>query len=535
MTALANWTMLSFGWRRLLALLVAGAVAGLSVAPLFILPALFVALPVLVWALDGAERRPSWGRLFGPAFQIGLAFGLGYFLVAIHWIGAAFFIEGGAMLGLMPLAVLALALGLAVFWGLASSLAHALWSEGPWRILALAASLALFEYLRGHVLTGFPFDLVGYGLTANDEMAQAASLVGIYGLTLVAILIGATPALIWPADERGLVRRLVPFFAAMAVIALQVGYGHQRLATTALETRDDIRLRLVQPAIPQDLKWELANREQTVERLIGLSESRTTPADPGLPGVTHVIWPESALPFFLSDFPDALARIARMLPDGVTLLTGAPREDYLPDGRADHSRPGYNSILAIDDAGEVVASYDKTHLVPVGEYLPFQDFFAQLGIGQFVPGANGWAPGEERRLMSTATTPAFLPLICYEAIFPGELGKLVQGAQFILNVTNDAWFDGSIGPAQHFHHARLRAVEQGVALVRVANSGVTALVDPLGRVTARLREGEMALLDVVPPRPLGQTLYGRLGDWPFLAAVALALLGLGLARRRARR
>lgn len=533
MTWLAETVMLAHGWRRFLILVVAGALAALSMPPLFILPALFVGLPVWVWALDGAEQRRGWRRLVGPAFRIGFAFGLGYFTVAIHWIGAAFLQEGGVFVALMPLAILALAAILAIFWGLGSALAHLFWSDSGWRILALAGGLTLAELARGHLFSGFPFDLVGYALTANDEMAQLASIIGVYGLTALAALIAMTTALVWPSDRRPLVRRLVPVFVAIVAIAAQVGYGSYRLATTPVSARDDMRVRMVQPMILGHADWNALDPEAIIGSLVSLSESRLTPDDNGLADITHLIWPESVFPFFLSNNPDALARIARMLPETTLLLTGAPREALGDDGMPIPGNPGYNSILAIDGSGELVASYDKSHLVPFGEYLPFQDVFRLFGINQFVPGTNGWAPGAGRRLMSPAATPAFLALVCYEAVFPGDIGDPSE-AQFILNVTNDAWFDGSIGPAQHAHHARLRAVETGLPMLRAANTGVTLATDPLGRVSGRLAEQQVAVLDTIPYRPLeGSTLFNRLGNWPALGTALLLLLLAGLIRRRA--
>ena len=225
-----------------------------------------------------------------------------------------------------------------------------------------------------------------------------------------------------------------------------------------------------------------------------------------------------------------------MLPPGTTLITGAPREPLGPDGLPIPDNPGYNAILTINTDGEIVASYDKSHLVPFGEYLPLAEFWRLFGIRQFVPGSNGWAPGEGRRLQTPPDTPPFLALVCYEAIFPGDIGE-VAAAQFILNVTNDAWFDGSIGPAQHAHHARLRSVETGLPMLRASNSGTTLVVDPLGRVTARLAEQQVALIDVVPASRLdGDTPYTRFGDLPFAAALGLGLvLSLAAARRERRR
>lgn len=535
MTWLAESAMLSYGWRRFLLLLVAGAVSALSVPPLFLLPALFVGMPILVWCLDGAERLKGWRRFFGPAFWIGFAFGLGYFTVALHWLGAAFFIEGGIYLVIMPFAVVGLSALMALFWAVGTATAHSLWSQGAMRLVTLATFLAAAEFLRGHLLSGFPFDLLGYALTANDEMMQATSLVGVYGLSFVIVLIASTTALIWPADGRGLVARLLPFFLAIAVIAGQVGYGNWRLNNTEVTPRTDMKVRIVQPMILDHVDWATADPEHIMDRLISLSETRLTPSDSGLPGVTHLIWPESVFPFFLTAYPDSLARIARMLPPGVTLLTGAPREPLDSEGAPILDNPGYNSILAIDSDGEIAASYDKSHLVPFGEYLPLADFWKLFGIRQFVPGTNGWSAGDGRRLQMPPATPAFLALICYEAIFPNDIGD-VGKAEFILNVTNDAWFDGSIGPAQHAHHARVRAAETGLPMIRAANTGVSMLVDPLGRVSARLAEGEVALLDAVPSNRLAEgTLYGRLGDIPFFGALAVGLLLSLLAAWRDRR
>jgi apolipoprotein N-acyltransferase len=526
MIRLAEWTMLAHGWRQFVLMLVLGAIAGTSVPPLFVLPARFVTFPFWVWARDGAERRRGLGRIFGPAFGIGFAFGWGYFIVAFHWLGAAFFVEGGWFLALMPVAVLALSALIALFWGLASALAHLCWSHGGWRVVTLAVFLSAAEYARGTFFSGFPFDLLGYALTANVEMMQLSAIVGVYGLTLLAALLAMTPALIWPADGRSMVARLVPFFLAIAAIAAQIGYGNYRLQGTEI-TQSDLRVRLVQPIITEHSNWAAANPPEIVSRLIEVT---------GELGATDVVvWPESVFPFFLSTYPEALSRIARMLPPQATLLTGAPREpDFL--SAAPGSNPGYNSILAINSDGEIVATYDKAHLVPFGEYLPFASFWRLFGITQFVPGTAGWAPGDGRRLVTPPGLPAFIALICYEAIFSGDLGADPAKAGFILNITNDEWFDGSIGPAQHAHHALLRAVETGLPLLRATNSGVTFAADPLGRVTAQLAPGRPGFVDAVPSEPIAPTVFDRFGNWPFLLLLALgAVLALVTRTRRPRK
>lgn len=525
MNWLAEAAMLSFGIRRAALLLFAGAIAALSMPPFFLLPLLFLALPIWVWCLDGAEIGTGIKRLFGPSFSIGFYFGLGYFLVAIHWVGAAFFVDGGWMLGLMPIAVLALAAILAVFWGFASAFAHLFWHKGPWRVLALALFLTLAEFARGHLFTGFPFDLLGYALTLNAEFSQLASIIGVYGLTALVALLGTMPALIWPSDQRRITRRLVPFFTIVVVLVGQFAFGNYRLNQIELTQPSNIKLRLVQPNIPQSLKWQAESQPVIMERLLSLSETKLSPDDAGILGVSHIIWPESAMPFFLADHPEELAKIARMMPLGKYLITGAPREQI----GVGATGGDYNSVLVINDDGEVVTSYDKTHLVPFGEYLPFQNLWDKFGIKQFVVGNEGWQIGDGRRALVAGATK-FLPLICYEAIFSGDLGAPIADADFILNLTNDAWFDGSIGPQQHFHHARLRAIEEGRSLVRVANSGITALVDPLGRTVASLASGEIGVLDITPPAPIATPIFAQMRHWPLLALGLLSLFLLLRAR-----
>src|SRR5688572_19830046 len=279
--------MLSYGWRRFLLLLAAGAIAALSVPPHFILPALFIGMPILVWCLDGAERLNGLRRFFSPAFFIGFAFGLGYFIVALHWLGAAFIQQGGIYWALMPLGIGGLAALLALFWAVATALAHLMWSGGFLRIVTLATFLSAAEWLRGHILSGFPFDLLGYALTANDEMLQLASVIGVYGLTFIAALISMTTALIWPADGRGLIARLLPLFLAIGVIAAQIGYGNWRLGNTPIAERVDMRVRLVQPMILEHQDWDVADPAHIMDRLISLSESNGGLAS----GLTHVVWP----------------------------------------------------------------------------------------------------------------------------------------------------------------------------------------------------------------------------------------------------
>jgi apolipoprotein N-acyltransferase len=248
--------------------------------------------------------------------------------------------------------------------------------------------------------------------------------------------------------------------------------------------------------------------------------------------VTHLIWPESAFPFFLTREPDALAEIANLLPPGTTLITGGARID---DSHADGSRRrAFNSVYVIDHDGTILSVYDKLHLVPFGEYLPFQDTLERLGLMQLTKQPGGFAAGDRRRLIDAKPAPRFLPLICYEIIFPGAAIPAGERPDWLVNVTNDAWFGISSGPYQHFQQARLRAIEEGLPFARAANNGISAVVDPVGRVVRSLPLGAQGIIDSSLPRAIARPLYARIGDGP-LGIVIILILARAAMRGRADR
>ncbi|HEY1153187.1 MAG TPA: apolipoprotein N-acyltransferase, partial [Pseudolabrys sp.] len=270
--------------------------------------------------------------------------------------------------------------------------------------------------------------------------------------------------------------------------------------------------------------------QQVMDRYLKLSDRATGPQSSGVADVTHLIWPESAFPFFLTREPDAMAQIADLLPSRTVLITGSVRapETVPPNGRITRA---YNSIYTVDGEGSVLGIYDKVHLVPFGEYLPFQSLLEKLGLMQLTKVSGGFLEGDRRRVMTTPQAPPFLPLICYEIVFPGILPASEPRPGWILNLTNDAWFGISTGPYQHFQQARVRAIEEGLPLVRAANNGISAVVDPVGRIIASLPLGAEGVLDAPLPKALPATVYARLGDAP-AALIVLAALGWVLRRRR---
>jgi apolipoprotein N-acyltransferase len=529
LTRFAHWIVLSWGWRRALIAVLAGAVSTLALAPTNLWPLLFLTFPILVWLIDGCGSGGG-GRYRGAlaAAVTGWCFGFGYFLAGLCWVGNAFLVEAKIFGWLLPFAVTLLPAGLALFTAAGVALARLLWTRGPARILALAAALTVTEWLRGHVLTGFPWNAFGYALTGPQALAQSASLVGLWGLTFVAVAVFATPAVL--ADDRADTRRpwLPPVFALIVLVAM-TGYGIFRLSTNPTTYVNGVRLRIMQPNLQQDEKFNYSARAQVMGRYLALSERATGPQSAGLSGVTHLIWPESAFPFFLSQDAEALAQIAALLPEGTVLITGASRTEAGPNARKPRF---YNSIYVIDHDGSILTVYDKVHLVPFGEYLPFQDFLERLGLMQLTRVAGGFSAGDRRRALSVPRAPPFLPLICYEIIFPGEAVPRTERPGWLLNVTNDGWFGKSAGPHQHLQQARVRAIEEGLPLVRAANTGISAIVDPLGRVISSLPLGSEGVLEGSLPQPIEPTPYVRAGDGVAILALGIALLIV--VRRRAR-
>ncbi|HEY7300367.1 MAG TPA: apolipoprotein N-acyltransferase [Xanthobacteraceae bacterium] len=518
-TRVAHSIVLAWGWKRALIAFAAGAITALGLPPFDIWPAPFLTFPVLVWLLDGCGAG-SFGTAFAAA-GIGWWFGFGYFLAGLYWIGYAFLVDARTFGWLLPFAVVALPAYLAVYTALGAALARLLWTAGALRILALAGAFTAAEWLRGHLLTGFPWNAFGYLLATPLPIAQAASLIGLWGLTFVAILVYASPAVI--ADDRAesSYRWAAPGLAILLVVSM-TGYGAMRLAGAPTALVEGVRLRIMQPNLQQDEKFKYSQKQQVMDRYVALSERGDGSASAGLTGVTHLIWPESAFPFFLTREPSALAQIAMMLPPQTVLITGAVRApEIVPTAAITRA---YNSIYVIDHTGSPLSVYDKVHLVPFGEYLPFQDFLERLGLTQLTKLRGGFLSGARRRPLAIPGAADAVPLLCYEAIFPGAIMPAGDRPGWMLNLTNDGWFGASPGPYQHLAQARMRAIEEGLPLVRAANTGISAVIDPLGRIVRSLPLGVEDVLDSPLPAPLPPTAYARLGDLPAAGMVTLAFI-----------
>ncbi|MFQ5774117.1 MAG: apolipoprotein N-acyltransferase [Kiloniellaceae bacterium] len=497
------------GWRRHAAAVLCGVLATAAFAPLYLVPLLVLAFAGLLWLLDGT-RRPR------QAFTLGWSFGFGHMATGFYWVGIAFLVDAERFGFIMPIAVVGLAAGLALFPALALLPVGWLGWRGPARVALLAGAWLAVEWLRSWVLTGFPWNLMGSVWSFSPAVIQLAAATGVWGLSLMTVLAAAAPAVLAAPGIGGPAPRRHRIFAGAMLLlpALAWAGGTVRLAAAPAPGEDvvqGVRLRLVQASIDQSQKWRGELRQEHVERQMRLS------VGPGFERISHVIWPETAVPYLLNEEPDVRSFLARVVPPGGLLITGAPRGAG-PAG----ARKVWNSLFALDGRGKVVATYDKHHLVPFGEYVPLRGL---LGLDKLTPGRIDFSPGPGPVNLNLPGLPPASPLICYEAIFPGRVSPPDARPAWLLNITNDAWFGTSSGPYQHLAGARLRAVEEGLALVRVANSGVTALIDGYGRMWGRLGLNEVGVLDVPLPRPLsGLTPYARMGNW----AVLLLLLGVGL-------
>jgi apolipoprotein N-acyltransferase len=520
---------LSWGWKRAAIALVAGALSSLAMAPFNAWPVLFLTFPVMVWLIDGA----GGGRMQGlpAAAMAGWWFGLGYFVPGLYWIGYAFLVDAPTFAWLMPFAVLGLPAYLALFPAFGFGLARLIWSKDGSRVLALAASLTASEWLRGHVLTGFPWNAFGYALSNPLALAQVASLIGLWGLTFLSVAIFASPAVLIEGNSRGRRPWVAPVLALLVLVAMGI-FGAVRLGLQPTTTVANVKLRIMQPNLQQDARFNYAAKAEVMRKYLTLSDRASGPQSTGVRDASILIWPESAFPFFLTREADAMAQIDDLLPKGTILITGSVRAPDLPPGT--RITRAYNSIYAIDHDGSVLSIYDKLHLVPFGEFLPFQDWMERLGFVQLTKVQGGFIPGTGRRTMEIPNAPRALPLICYEAIFPDEVAARGDRPGWIINLTNDGWFGISTGPYQHLQQARLRAIEQGLPVVRAANTGISAVIDPMGRIVARLGLGVEGVLDSSLPAAIAPTVYARSGDIPIAMLVAAALI-LVIRRRVTKR
>ncbi|MBS0524943.1 MAG: apolipoprotein N-acyltransferase [Proteobacteria bacterium] len=481
--------------------------AALAMPPLFWLPFGVLGIMGLVWLWDTAPTA----RIAGLRAW---AWGLGHFTVGSYWIVEAFFVPPADFAPLAVPAVLGLAIVLGIFPAAAAWTAKKLALRWPYlaghyrRLVLLAIAWTAAEWVRGHIFTGYPWNPLGHVWAFATPLLQSASLVGVYGLGTLSFMILAAPAAGWRASV-----------AALLAVGVAGGAGRAVMGAVDAPTTAPL-IRIVQPNIPQAEKWRPESRAAQLKKLIDLSRRD------GFDKLAAVVWPETASPFIIQPDSPGLAMLAVAAPRGGYLLTGTARAgDNIQDGV-------WNSLLAIDPEGVVKATYDKVHLVPFGEYIPFHKEWPPL---TGLIGRGSFEKGEAFATLSLPGLPPFSPLICYEAIFPGAVTGPGARPAWLLNITNDAWFGTSSGPYQHLTSARLRTVEEGLPMIRAANTGVSAVIDAFGRVIASLDMEQTGVIDHVLPPARAETLYARWHDWTLLAFLTILVLFVAVARPQRQR
>ncbi|WP_374378047.1 apolipoprotein N-acyltransferase [Dongia sp.] len=504
------------GWRRRGFAVLLGALSALGFAPVHAVPVFAVSLIGLYWLIQSAPTRRM-------AFNIAWFWSFGHFAAGNFWIANSFLLDIVRFGWMMPPVIAGLAAYLALYPALAGALA---WRKGdlsPGRIVAFAGLWLVTEWLRSHVLTGYAWNLAAYVWDVSPAMMQSAALWGSWGLSLLTVAIFTLPAALATPPLAGAKQRAAVFGtvgAALALVLLFAG-GAWRLAGDSGEHVPGVTLRIVQANVSQIEKLKGGFSAQHFEK-----HMRLTRETPGLEKVTHVIWPESAIPFLLDRQPELRQIIASIVPAKGALIAGtirgAPSIGELSQI--------WNSLVVITPNGEVSASADKAHLVPLGEYVPMRSLFPF--ISKLTPGSMDFSAAPGPTTIAVPGAPSIGPSICYEVIFPGAVVDETQRPDWLVNITNDGWFGNSPGPYQHFTSARFRAVEEGIPLVRAANTGISGVIDAYGRIEVETKLGESAVIDVALPKAQEQpTIFASNGIWIPLLLVAIALIPI-VARRR---
>jgi apolipoprotein N-acyltransferase len=480
------------GWRAPALAALAGAGVALGQAPL---GWWFVAFPALAGLFTLLADAASLRRAFG----LGWMAGVGYFVLALFWIVEPFLVDPDRHAWMAPFALVGMVGGMALFWGAAAAFGYWLGAR-----IGLALGFAASDLIRGVLFTGFPWALIGH-IWIDTPVVQLATVAGAVGLTLLTTLAAA----VIPRPRGAVI---------VAAGTLGAWLGGLWLMAQPIPAREvPVHLRLVQPNAAQHLKWDPDYARLFFQRLLDLSDPGDDPPD-------LVIWPETAVPFWLEPDHWGLAMIAGST-GGVPVALGIQRAE---------GRLYYNSLVLLDSDGQIGPIYDKHHLTPFGEYIPFGDLALRFGITGFAAQQGaGYSPGPGPALIDLGPAGRALPLICYEAIFPRNL-RGTDRPDWLLQITNDGWFGQVSGPYQHLAQARLRAVEQGLPMIRVANTGVTAVIDARGRVLASLDLDRHGAIDTDLPGALGPTPYARAGDGPVILGLFVLSGALVLRRRRNR-
>ena len=492
-----------------------GLLTVLALPPLSALPMAIVGISGFGWLLNKAG---SWRQ----AALIGWGFFFGYHLLGLYWISFSLLTNIGRYWWMLPFSITGLPAGLALFGNVIGVGTYWLGRAGGWRRwLALGLCWTIVEYGRGYLLTGFPWNLISSIWTDWLAVAQLASVTGPHGLGLLTVLT-ASLGMMWPKSKQ----RRAALITAMVCPWLAVAiWGGLRL-DQKVPMVDGLLLRMIQPNLSVSEKHDVNSYEKNLGTLVRLSSQPTEKDQKTVVQKTVVLWPEAATPYLLGNATTLRQEVMAAMPPATWLVTGVPFQEKVSDNNAFL----YNSLLVIAPDATIAARFDKRHLVPFGEYMPLRHI---LPLDAIAAGSTDFSPGSGDRLVSTPVMPPFAPLICYEVIFPGAVTDDNHRARWIVNITNDAWFGLSAGPHQHFASARMRAIEEGLPLVRVANTGISGVIDPLGHILVKSPLGQQMVVESSLPQALpGITPYAQWKEWPVWLFIGTGLLGLCWPKRR---
>ncbi len=499
-----------------------GGLSSFALAPYFLWWILPFTMPYIIFVLDQVHAELNGKRKVKAAFWLGWWWGLGYFAAGLYWISNALLVNPEQFMWLVPFAALGIPAGLAIFTGLAFVAVLPLWSQGQGRLLIFACAFVLFEWLRSVLLTGFPWNSLHQVWAGSPTFMQLASITGPWALSLIVVFMGVSSY----ALRDGLIHRKT--WAPVALAVVLVGgtaiYGMLRLNAHPTQFHNDVRVRIVQPNVSQRDKWIAGNAGPITDRLLSLSKPDGTASH------TVIVWPEAATPYQLENSASARLAMARRMSAGDLLVAGTPRSI-----RKFNEKPRYfNAVIMVDAESRPVNFYHKHHLVPFGEYVPAENVLSRIGLRKITQGAGSFEAGEGPQTFTYGNIPSFTPQICYEAIFPAEtLSDDQERPNWLINVTNDAWYGDTAGPQQHLAQARLRAVETGLPMARSANNGVSALIDPVGRVLKRVEYNQTGFIEMALPKPVAQTPYARQGElWAVLLFAVMLICGIVWPRKK---
>jgi len=469
-------------WQCFVASFLFGVMTAFAFPPFNIIPVLWFSFPALFLLLQNAKNKTK------QMFFIGWCFSFGLLIVSLYWIAGALFVDIKSYWWALPFAVAGLPAILALFYGASVLILRFYGMEKISSVFLLAFCWFLADMARSYLFTGFPWDITGYVWGNSLAILQSTRFIGINGLTLLTLLFSVLPATFFVVKDK----RTASTMMFIGVILLSIVYigGAIRLSKASYEVVDNVRVRLVQPYTDQSIKWDPQKRADNFEDLV-----RITFNPKGLNEITHFIWPETATSYYLTEEDSMRKYLADLMPVSSVLITGIVRRKFHEKKKTDY----YNSLIAINDKGMVIAGYDKHHLVPFGEYIPFSKYLHIPLISEMI---DGFTAGDGVRTIRVPNFPSFSPLICYEAIFSGDVVEKEDPPKLLVNVTNDAWYDGTIGPLQHFVISRVRAIEEGLPMIRVSNRGYTVILDGYGRIWSKANINESGYIDSDLPKQI---------------------------------